>query len=429
VTSNIIVLTKNSTQFELTSLQIIYIGTQGELIDEALFSDAISSDINDVDGAVYISKANLPIDEQILEAQNNGAVAVIYASPTYYAPGYLRYRWNNKAARDQITIPVFELGLIEGRTFYWLYNKEDIVNVTLLPNESVNEWQSVLESPGNFVWQAFLAAFCAANIGLASWKLRSFVKYYGKMRSSISFYVLVIEIISNAIRLVLAVDPMLSNNLYPEPVSVAFGELSFPFALASFMLFTLYWHEMMTKSSVVVHPFITKMRIPFFILSFALLALQIIRILLRSFTTLTQLPLVTAIAYLLVIVGMAVFYTVTGVKLLKRLNRSKNLGRVVKLRQSTIKILVSASFLVSFVIFAILFVSGVAYYPISYLVVFYLLWTAICAASVMNILAFQPPSGRSSGSSNKSSGTAASATSLAPFESKRESMHIQSARL
>lgn len=59
------------------------IGTQGELIDEALFSDAISSDINDVDGAVYISKANLPIDEQILEAQNNGAVAVIYASPTY----------------------------------------------------------------------------------------------------------------------------------------------------------------------------------------------------------------------------------------------------------------------------------------------------------------------------------------------------------
>jgi hypothetical protein len=88
------------------------------------------------------------------------------------APGYLRYRWNNKAARDQITIPVFELGLIEGRTFYWLYNKEDIVNVTLLPNgkfffdsllllehhlttnkESVNEWQTVLESPGNFVWQ------------------------------------------------------------------------------------------------------------------------------------------------------------------------------------------------------------------------------------------------------------------------------------
>lgn len=40
-----------------------------------------------------------------------------------------------------------------------------------------------------------------------------------------------------------------------------------------------------------------------------------------------------AVAYLMVIVGMALFYTITGIKLLKRLNASKNLGRVVRLRQ------------------------------------------------------------------------------------------------
>jgi hypothetical protein len=45
------------------------------------------------------------------------------------------------------------------------------------------------------------------------------------------------------------------------------------------MLFSLYWHEIMTSSSIIVHPFIVKMRIPFFVFSGLLLVMQIALIL------------------------------------------------------------------------------------------------------------------------------------------------------
>ena len=80
--------------------------------------------------------------------------------------------------------------------------------------------------------------------------------------------------------------------LYPDWASQLFTELSLPFAISSYMLFTLYWHEMMTNATVVVHPFITKMKIPFFIASALLVCLQIIRAIIRNVTN-VELSLVT----------------------------------------------------------------------------------------------------------------------------------------
>jgi hypothetical protein len=67
-------------------------------------------------------------------------------------------------------------------------------------------------------------------------------------------------------------------NAFPARVSDIFSSISYPFAFSSYLLFTLYWHEMMTTSSVIVHPFIVKMRIPFFVICAALLSLDIVRI-------------------------------------------------------------------------------------------------------------------------------------------------------
>jgi hypothetical protein len=73
-----------------------------------------------------------------------------------------------------------------------------------------------------------------------------------------------------------------NNRFYPHWFSTALGELSFPFVLASLLLFILFWHEMMTTESVVIHPFINKMRIPFYVVSGLVLALQIVRIIVFS---------------------------------------------------------------------------------------------------------------------------------------------------
>lgn len=95
------------------------------------------------------------------------------------------------------------------------------------------------------------------------------------------------------VRLIAMVDLVNGNWIYSEKVAVALSELSLPFAISSFMLLSLYWHEMMTSSAVVVHPFVTKMRIPFFAMAGFLLAIQLLRILLRSWTDIESLPFLT----------------------------------------------------------------------------------------------------------------------------------------
>lgn len=48
--------------------------------------------------------------------------------------------------------------------------------------------------------------------------------------------------------------------------------------------------------------------------------------------------LIIAAVYLAVLVGLIIFYAVTGVKVLKRLHTSKNLGRTVQLNRVSVSV-------------------------------------------------------------------------------------------
>jgi hypothetical protein len=160
------------------------------------------------------------------------------------------------------------------------------------------------------------------------------------------------------VRIMNIIDALCANSVYPEQLSVASTRLSLPFALSSFLLIILYWHEMMTSATIVVHPFVVKMRIPFFVLSAALMVVQLIQIFLRGYTAVENLILITGtsilnnrntykvilsgvltsvlsagVTYIVVSAGIVIFHIITGIKLLRRLHMSKNLGRVVKLRK------------------------------------------------------------------------------------------------
>jgi hypothetical protein len=147
----------------------------------------------------------------------------------------------------------------------------------------------------------FNIAFSATNIALCIWKLREFISFYGGFRTSIACYVLLIELIGSiskgtrntralsdiyndtnnidfyTVRVIYGIN-LACYNAFPARVSDIFSSISYPFAFSSYLLFTLYWHEMMTTSSVIVHPFIVKMRIPFYVICAALLSLDIVRI-------------------------------------------------------------------------------------------------------------------------------------------------------
>lgn len=107
------------------------------------------------------------------------------------------------------------------------------------------------------------------------------------------YYLIHFLILFSLVRIMNIIDALCANSVYPEQFSVASTRLSLPFALSSFLLIILYWHEMMTSATIVVHPFVVKMRIPFFVLSAALMVVQLIQIFLRSYTAVENLILIT----------------------------------------------------------------------------------------------------------------------------------------
>jgi hypothetical protein len=344
----------------------------------------------------------MAVDNQVLQVQRSGAIAVIAITPVYFVGGFLKFRVDNRTATTFVTLPLFEVPRVDGATLWNLISSDLILNVTITPDHQENPWAIVMLSPAFYFWTISLILYSAVDVALGLWKIIDFSRNWGKFRYSVALYVLIIEIMSNLLRIAALIDIFGVFNIYTERTFAALTELSFPFAISSYMLFVLYWHEMMTNSSIVVHPFIVKMRIPFFVTAGVLLLLQIVRTILRNVTPLDNLSLVTAIAYLLVSISLIVFYAITGGKLLSRLHRSKQLGRIVRLRRSTIKILFSGGFILIFIIVAILFVAGLAYRPIGCLVIWYVLYTVADIASLMNILAFELPSRKASSGSGSS---------------------------
>lgn len=109
----------------------------------------------------------------------------------------------------------------------------------------------------------FLALFSATNIILATIQLFKFHRFYGGCIQSMALYVLLLEITGNTIRLLLCVDPFGSRYIYTDIVQTVFLQSWIPLFIASLLLFVLYWHELMTNASIIVHPFITRMKVPF----------------------------------------------------------------------------------------------------------------------------------------------------------------------
>jgi hypothetical protein len=98
-----------------------------------------------------------------------------------------------------------------------------------------------------------MALFSVDNIIMAVIQLNKFTQFYGGCTESMANWVLSIEIASNLIRIVADLDFFGSNFWYPDWAVIVLGEFCFPFVIASFLLFILYWHELMANESVIVH--------------------------------------------------------------------------------------------------------------------------------------------------------------------------------
>jgi len=82
------------------------------------------------------------------------------------------------------------------------------------------------------------------------------------------------------VRFVFCIDAFSFHGLYPTSFTFTIGEITLPLFLCSSLLIVLYWHEIMIDSSLKVSPFITKLRIPFYVLSGVVLAVHVTRMVL-----------------------------------------------------------------------------------------------------------------------------------------------------
>lgn len=102
------------------------------------------------------------------------------------------------------------------------------------------------------------------------------------------------------------------------------------------MFAKIFRHEVVTDASIVIYPFLSKLQIPFFVIMFLLIAMDITLSLLGFFLEFATTTPITVI-YLLITVAFLIFYVVTLVRVMKRMRMSKEVrgdtGKVRRLAQ------------------------------------------------------------------------------------------------
>jgi hypothetical protein len=82
-------------------------------------------------------------------------------------PGLQKYRYTAQKYVQQVNIPIFEVGISDGITLLDLSEKDEILNVTLIPSgknnsihkmilmvstDDVNAWDGIFYNPGYVTW-------------------------------------------------------------------------------------------------------------------------------------------------------------------------------------------------------------------------------------------------------------------------------------
>jgi hypothetical protein len=151
--------------------------------------------------------------------------------------------------------------------------------------------------------RSILVTVGISSLAIITWaiiKMVAFAKFYGRIILATVFVVLSIEMVSAlrkmtpkqyikslrliycSVRIIFAVDPFQIHGLYSASMNLAFIDNSLPLVNISAILMILYWNEMMNTTSLEVNTFISKMRIPFIILSALIAAIHILRTILSQ---------------------------------------------------------------------------------------------------------------------------------------------------
>lgn len=225
---------------------------------------------------------------------------------------------------------------------------------------------------------------------------------YGSFMFNISQVSHIIQIITLTIRFVfIAVDPFGSRHILSYFQAQMITTLSFPFIVLSMLLVTLYWHELIHKVDNKVNPFLSRLKIPFYVACVILLGFEITASYLRgSHSGMIVVTLITGAIYVISAIATVVFYFYTQYQLnknFKMLNNTKK--RTYQKRQKRTNLdnvnrLVLASGIMMCV-WILLVILGSAtpllWVPQAFFVLWFLGFLVMGTLSVLQILPFALP--------------------------------------
>jgi hypothetical protein len=370
-----------------------------------LLVDATSNEVNG--NIAYL--AEVPKSQfwtRIFELKSRGVIGVV-SGAIYPVPGQDFCTWTGEDV-SQIDFPIAAVFHedIEDLHSELLNGEQILITMT----SEGNPWADAIITVSTvIVFRVILGGFAASLAIFGSYKLAVFIKHQGS-KFNIPQVVLALEVVANLWRVMyLTVDPLGCSFVYGSAVNSFTDTVSIPYPTATFVLISFYWYEIVTDASIMIYPFLNRLKIPFFVITFILIAMDMTLSLLGfylEFSTSTP----TSIIYLIISVALLAFYVVTLVKVMGRMRISKEVrGESKKFRRLSdvnTKMILNAVGRLCVIIVGIAYVfPAVNRQPVPYVVIWAFLYFTLNVDSLMRLILFDTPKGSTS-SSSKPTGSA-----------------------
>jgi hypothetical protein len=359
--------------------------------------------------------------------KNPLAIISVQSSSPVDMPGLASYAWDGTDATE-VMLRTLQISYPSALKLYEYLNTYPEVIVKIVSNER-NLWTEVFTSPMITVFRVILSVMNGLPLLLAAKKLYLFVTRKGCERN-IPQLVLIFEIVANTLRIIaVTVDPIQSQRIFPYLLNQVLFTVSWPFSLMATLLITFYWHELIGKTNVNLNNFLAKMKIPFWCTFGVLLVVEVLSGVVRGAGfSISIFKIIVGTLYIVLDGAIAIFFLVTGVRLVKALKKMANVAtnmenRVRRLKETTQLIYLSSVIMIIWAIgTAIGGLSPWFWIPWGFYCLWFLGFFLFGFYSLLQIMAIhppKPPSGpRSTGGQNTPAGTSAKTASIKSDDSE-----------
>jgi hypothetical protein len=138
----------------------------------------------------------------------------------------------------------------------------------------------------------------------------------------------------------MVLDPLgLNRGILTQASQNTLLSITWPFEVVCILMVSLYWHESITKTTVKVNSFLSRLKVPFIVATVIIFILEITSIVLRSiWIDLVISVAIASVIYVLVVGSVAVYFFVIAAKTLQQLHKSPGVGKEGRQRKKLYRV-------------------------------------------------------------------------------------------